>query len=196
MDKSLYIGYTRMLEYKDGEVYRLFMEESAKIHAPRVLQIGTHRADPDVSTRLDHWVPHAKEHVGFDIEAGEDVDVVGDVHRLHNYFKCHFDIIIAHSVLEHFRMPWVVATQFRIVLRTGGLLYVQTHQTFPIHGYPDDYYRFSREALEDLFGPYNLYKVLLSDYCYPCGIIPPEGFPVWNPAAQSYLNVNILSRAL
>src|SRR5262249_45205926 len=38
------------------------------------------------------------------------------------------------------------------VLKTGGLLFVQTYQTFPLHAYPFDYVRFSQEALSGLFG--------------------------------------------
>jgi hypothetical protein len=37
-------------------------------------------------------------------------------------------------------------------LKVGGLLFIQTHQAFPLHAYPYDYFRFSREAMSGLFG--------------------------------------------
>ena len=40
-------------------------------------------------------------------------------------------------------------------LKVGGLIYIQTHQSFPLHGYPHDYFRFSREALASLFGTHD-----------------------------------------
>ena len=33
------------------------------------------------------------------------------------------------------------------------LVFLSTHQTFKLHGYPFDYYRFSTRALESLFEP-------------------------------------------
>ena len=32
-------------------------------------------------------------------------------------------------------------------LKSEGVLFLQTHQTFLIHGYPSDYFRFTTEAL-------------------------------------------------
>ena len=37
------------------------------------------------------------------------------------------------------------------MLRRGGLVFVQTHQTFPLHAHPHDYWRFSTEALRLIF---------------------------------------------
>ena len=75
------------------------------------------------------------------------------------------------------------------MLQSGGVLYIQTHQTFPLHGYPHDYYRFSEQALRSLCRDSGL-VTLAAGYDGPC-TITPANCPVWNPVAEAFLNVTI-----
>ncbi len=52
-------------------------------------------------------------------------------------------------------------------LKVGGLLYIQTHQSFPLHGYPNDYFRFSQDALASLFGTTMGFEVVATNYDFP-----------------------------
>jgi hypothetical protein len=52
-------------------------------------------------------------------------------------------------------------------LRIGGVLFVQTHQSFPLHGYPLDYFRFSEDALASLFGTQMGFDVRATNYDFP-----------------------------
>ena len=52
-------------------------------------------------------------------------------------------------------------------LTVGGLIYVQTHQSFPLHAYPNDYFRFSRDALASLFGTEMGFEVVATNYDFP-----------------------------
>jgi SAM-dependent methyltransferase len=114
------------------------------------------------------WVPHAKEFLGTDIQGGPDVDVVADLHRLTDFVGAErFDVIISASTFEHLRYPHLAAHEVMKALRTGGLLFVQTHQSFPLHGYPSDYFRFSRDALASLFGTQMGFEVVATDYDFP-----------------------------
>ena len=45
-------------------------------------------------------------------------------------------------------------------LKIGGWLFLNTVQTFPLHSFPNDYFRFSTEALSALFGTKNGFKVI------------------------------------
>jgi hypothetical protein len=74
------------------------------------------------------------------------------------------------------------------------LLFVCTHQTFPLHGYPHDYFRFSAEALAGIFDDAG-FEILDGGYTYPASIIPPAEVTRWNPGAAAYLNVDVLARA-
>ncbi|HEY42978.1 MAG TPA: class I SAM-dependent methyltransferase [Anaerolineae bacterium] len=155
---------------------------------PRVLELGTKRSIPDRSTRRDKWVPNASEYLGSDIESGVDVDIVADVHRLTEVVgEEQFDVIISCATFEHFKYPHLAAHQVMKALKIGGLLFIQTHHTFPLHAYPYDYFRFSREALAGLFGTEMGFRVIETKYEFPARVYSsqiPTSF-----RAPAYLNV-------
>lgn len=155
-----------------GYLVDSFQERCAKFPQPRVLELGTRRVDPSVSTRRDSWVPNAREYVGTDIQSGLDVDLVADVHKLAEIVgEEQFDIIISCSTFEHYKYPHLAAHQIMRSLKIGGLLFVHTHQTFPLHAYPYDYFRFSKEALEGMFPTSMGMRVIGSNYEFPSRII-------------------------
>src|SRR6478736_1653615 len=120
-----------------GQLLEPFMARVGAMKAPRILELGTRQAIPGTSTRKDQFFPHASEFVGTDIEAGEDVDVIADVHRLSRYLgEESFDIILTDAGFEHFKYPHLAAHEIMKTLRIGGLVFVRTHQTFPIHAVP------------------------------------------------------------
>ncbi len=72
--------------------------------AGRLLEIGS-RARSGITRR--HLTPANWEYTGLDILAGENVDVVGDVHLLSKLFPTHrFQGVMCLSVFEHVLMPW------------------------------------------------------------------------------------------
>ena len=93
------------------------------------------------------------DYVGFDYYAGNNVDVVGDVHKLSSYFKEDekFDIIFSSACFEHFAMPWIVATEIAKMLKVGGILMIETHFSFSSHERPWHFFQFSDMALKCLF---------------------------------------------
>lgn len=162
----------------------------AALHAipnPRVLELGTKVQFAD-STHHAAWLPGGATHVMSDIEPGRDVDVVADAHDLAPFGDGEFDALIAVSTWEHLARPWIAAEQAARVLRPGGILYVGTHQTFPVHGWPSDYFRFSDAALNVLFGA-PLFSRQWSGYRMPAQIIPPATINRWDPTAPAWLVV-------
>lgn len=159
----------------------------------RVLELGTLQWEPGVPTHHSAWLPEGSEHIKSDIEAGPDVDVVSDAHDLREFENESFDAVIAVSVWEHLRYPWVAANAAARVLRPGGLLYVATHHAFPVHGYPSDYTRWTDEGLKALFDE-PLWTDRVADYRYPAVITPPPEVTRWNTAAPAYLNVDIAAK--
>ncbi len=148
-----------------------FVSRCRTMHKPRVLELGTKCPVTGPSTRRDTWIPNAGEYLGTDIEHGPDVDIIADVHRLTDVVgEQQFDIIISCSTFEHFKYPHLAAHQIMRALKIGGLLFIQTHHTYPLHGAPYDYFRFSREALAGLFGAKMGFRVLATDYEFPARI--------------------------
>ena len=151
----------------------------------RILELGTLRSTPGRPTHLRDMFP-SYDYVRSDGTAGEDVDVVADAHALSATFgPGSFDCVIAMSVWEHLRRPWDCAEEVHKVLKWGGLALIATHQTFPLHGYPQDYFRFSAEALRECF---RAFDVIQLGYAQPC-VIDPGPIPNWNPAAPAYLDI-------
>jgi len=156
-----------------------------------VLELGTMRWEQDRPTHHAHWMPDGVEHVRVDMLEGPDVDVVADAHTLVDTFGTdRFAAVIADAVWEHLVRPWVAAEQLAAVCVLGAPIYVSTHQTFPIHGYPDDYFRFSDRALASLFDE-QWWDGVESRHAYPCKIIPPAVVTRWNRSAPAYLNVDL-----
>jgi hypothetical protein len=141
------------------------------------------------------WVPHAEKFLGVDFEPGADVDVVADIHELWNAFVEQSlpmaDIVISCSTFEHIRNPFKAASNIADVMKSGAIIFVQTHQTFPLHAYPDDFWRFSTESLSAVFQDAGV-DVLDCAYLFPCKIES-----VQDPATNRYpafLNVCLIGR--
>lgn len=87
-----------------------------------------------------------------DIVEGPGVDVVADAHEMSRFLPhSYFDAAVSVSVFEHLLMPWKVVLELNKVVRVGGLILIQTHQTLGIHDHPWDYWRFSDSAWAGLF---------------------------------------------
>ena len=154
-----------------SDLEQRFMARCAELPSPSVLELGTLQSQPGRSTMHRDWVPHAAEFLGTDIEAGPDVDVVADLHRLTDVVgRERFDVILSCSTFEHLKYPTLAAHELMKALKVGGLIYIQTHQSFPLHGYPNDYFRFSQEALASLFGTQMGVEVVATNYDFPARI--------------------------
>jgi SAM-dependent methyltransferase len=162
------LGVPRSAAKPSSDLESRFMARCAELCDPSVLELGTLQSVPGRSTMHRDWVPNASEFLGTDIEAGPDVDIVADVHRLSEVVgEERFDVILSASTFEHLKYPSVAAHELMKVLRVGGQLYIQTHQAFPLHGYPHDYFRFSREALASLFGTTMGFEVVATNNDFP-----------------------------
>lgn len=92
-------------------------------------------------------------YTGFDFYAGQNVDVVGDAHKLSSYFDSgrKFDLIFSSAVFEHLYMPWIVAEEVQKLLKVGGSVFVETHFSFQAHERPWNFFQFSDVGLRALF---------------------------------------------
>ena len=166
-----------------------FKRRMAMIQPDEILRTG---AKPwPGSWQTDHWrhVPSARW-VGTDIAPGDGVDIIGDLQRLHELTTRTFDGIYSVSTLEHVERPWLAIHAMAQLLKTGGAIYLHSHQTFPLHGYPRDYFRFSIDALSMMCSDSGLF-VVAAEYGAACTITPPPDMAVWDDVAESYLDVMV-----
>lgn len=115
----------------------------------RVLELGSRAV---ISDSLWKQTIPACDYTGFDVLPGKNVDVVGDAHRLGEYFPPgSFDLVLSMAVFEHLAMPWIVAEEIARVLAPGGYLAVETHCSYAVHEMPWHFFQFSGEGLKALF---------------------------------------------
>lgn len=116
----------------------------------RILEIGSREvtAESEARERFSNAT-----YVGFDYYDGNNVDVVGDAHKLSSYFEGEeqFDLIYTSACFEHFAMPWLVATEITKLLKVGGTLFVETHFAYRAHERPWNFFQFSDMGLRVLF---------------------------------------------
>ncbi len=156
----------------------------------QVLELGTKRSIPERPTHHRDWAAGDAIYTMSDFQDGIDVDVLADAHALTATFPENtFDAVIACSVFEHIQRPWIAAPEIARVLKPGGRVFVQTHQCFPLHGYPSDYWRFTTEALETLFGDAGLRASAF--YEFPCYIVSEQEPNTKH--GQAFLNVCVIA---
>lgn len=147
------------------------------------------------SVNLDHrkHVPSAIWKTT-DIEHGPEVDLCFDLQTMWLHCESRFAGICCPSVLEHVERPWTAIHSMAAMLEDGGCLFLQTHQTFPLHFYPNDYFRFSQDALRVMCEDSGL-SVINANYECPCTIVPPKSLAgPWNTLAEAFLNVTIFAQ--
>lgn len=109
----------------------------------------------------------------FDVVDSEGVDVVGDAHRLSSYFEPNsFDFVLSVSVFEHLHSPWVVLREINRVLKPGGQVLIQTHQTVGMHDLPFDFWRYSADLWPYLLNSESGFEILDSVQDHEMHVIP------------------------
>lgn len=103
--------------------------------------------------------PFAEKFVGFDVEKNERVDFVGFNWDL-PFQDDEFDALISTQVLEHTAKITETIQEIRRVVKSGGLVYVSVPLTFPEHGIPYDFYRFTRFGLMEIFKDFEIIKMI------------------------------------
>ena len=172
-----------------------FLEREFNKPGMRVLEIGSR-----VVTGANHRSRFAQaEYVGFDFYPGENVDVVGDAHRLTEYFPkgAQFDLIFASAVFEHLHMPWVVAEEITKLLKVGGHVFVETHFSYIAHERPWNFYQFSDMGLRALFNTGLGYDLIDSGLSNPmAGFFTKHAdrYLRYRPITELYCHSEILCR--
>lgn len=126
-----------------------YLSKTFNKHGLRVLELGSRNV---TGTNLRSRFSNT-EYVGFDFYAGENVDVVGDAHKLSTYFSEEekFDLIFSSAVFEHLHMPWIAAVEIHKLLKVGGHVFIETHFSFSSHERPWHFFQFSDMGLRALF---------------------------------------------
>ena len=177
-----------------NEIVRIVSESLPK--KIKVLEIGSLIVPGQEHLSVRKLFPEA-EYVGVDMQQGNGVDVVEDFIDFAN--KCdsekhdgicyrydhenEYDLILCLDMLEHAKEPFEVIESAKQCLKGNGVLLVTSVFNFPIHEYPNDYWRFTPEC----------FKMLLRNDCrvYKIGsdLMPHTIIGIQYPE-NMYLNIN------
>lgn len=126
---------------------RAYLERHRSKFGNDVLEIGSRMTNPEC-----WWIVNRDlatgSWIGCDMQKGHGVDVVADIHNPPAEWHGRFTGILCSEVLEHVARPWVALPKIRSLLQPGGWIVVTTLTTFPVHGFPDDYYRYTTSGLK------------------------------------------------
>lgn len=90
-----------------------------------------------------------KHAIGVDMLEGPGVDVMYNLED--GVLVELFDHVECRSVLEHSRRPWLLTANIERMLVEGGTLDLSVPFCWKVHAYPSDYWRFTTEAVRELF---------------------------------------------
>lgn len=129
---------------------RTMLEQHAYLLGSNVLEIGSRIHDP-ACWYLNNRDLATGRWTGMDFQPGTNVDIVDDIEYGEHLPSCEFTGVVCSEALEHIRRPWKAVETIHRVLQPGGHVLVTTLTTFHIHGYPNDYFRYTPEGLRVLF---------------------------------------------
>jgi SAM-dependent methyltransferase len=126
--------------------------ESFQLPEP-ILEIGSYQVEGQAELINLRSLFPGKDYTGVDFRAGPGVDCVASVENLPQP-DASVGTVLALSTFEHVQKFWLGFREVERVLRPDGVFVVAAPFYFHVHAYPNDYWRFTPEALDFLLESY------------------------------------------
>jgi SAM-dependent methyltransferase len=118
---------------------------SETFHVPEpILEVGSQIVAGQEHLAVRRLFPE-KQYVGIDLHPGRGVDSVENIENL-DRDDGSVGTVLALNLFEHVERFWLGFKEIERVLRPDGLVVVSCPFHIHIHGYPNDYWRFTPEA--------------------------------------------------
>jgi SAM-dependent methyltransferase len=95
-----------------------------------------------------------KKYVGCDMRVGPGVDRIVNLHNI-DLPSATVGAALVLDTLEHVEFPHKALKEIERILRPNGMVILSSIMDFPIHDYPNDYWRFTPEAFKSLLRPFS-----------------------------------------
>jgi SAM-dependent methyltransferase len=132
--------------------------------AEPIVEFGSLQVEPGQPNDLRRLFA-GRAFVGTDMRSGPGVDRVEDLREL-TFGDGEVGTALCLDTLEHCADPAAACRELHRVVADRGLCVVSSVMFFPVHGYPEDYWRFTPEGLRVLLAPF--------DDVWACGVGHPE----------------------
>lgn len=123
------------------EQVRLIIEKLRKQHIKKILDVGG--GDGQYKNLLTQITDDYKN---LEIKKNVGVDIVGSIYKI-PLSDASVDLVTLFMVLEHLNEPTDALKECHRVLAKNGYLAITTVQYWHTHNYPNDYFRYTRQAL-------------------------------------------------
>lgn len=118
-----------------------------------VVEFGSLQVEPGQPNDLRSLFRH-RTFVGTDMRPGPGVDRVEDLRSL-SYADGEIGTALCLDTLEHCEDPLRACRELHRVLRDGGVCVISSVMFFPVHGYPQDFWRFTPEGFRLLLAEFD-----------------------------------------
>jgi SAM-dependent methyltransferase len=118
-----------------------------------VYEFGAYRVSGQAHMPLVRDFFPGRKYVGCDMRMGPGVDEVQDLHAL-ALPDASVGTAILFDTIEHVSDPMRALQEVDRILVPGGIVLMTSVFYFPVHAYPDDYWRFTASAFASLLRPF------------------------------------------
>lgn len=134
-----------------------------EVEGKKIIEVGARDVNGSPRAIIEGLRPGT--YLGVDIEMGPCVDEVCHAENLvKRYGRESFDVVVSLECLEHIREWRKTISNFKQILRPGGILYLTTRsKNFPYHGFPYDFWRYEIDDLKRIFSDFKI-EILLKDH--------------------------------
>jgi hypothetical protein len=177
---------------------REFFRHIAALPSGTLLELGSRNRSGNT---IDHKIPPGWKYIGADVLAGEHVDLIADAHELSRHVAPRsIDAVFSRSTFEHLAMLWKAVLEINQILVMGGLVLIASHQTWPVHEYPCDYFRFSDQAWHSLLNPATGFEIIRTGMGLTASVRPhvidSDGVAGLEAFGNAYLGSAVLARKI
>jgi SAM-dependent methyltransferase len=95
-----------------------------------------------------------KKYIGADMRQGLGVDVILNLHQIGLPPETSGTVLV-YDTLEHVEYPRKALEEIHRILKPDGIVIISSVMKFPIHDYPNDYWRFTPEGFRSLLNIFN-----------------------------------------
>ena len=134
-----------------SKITRRNLDEFLKKHASseRIVDVGSGNSS------YNRFFPNR---IAVDLDPARKPDIIGDAHNL-PFGDGEVDAILSTDVFEHLKDPVRAVSEMKRVLKKGGKVIFVTRFIFPIHDSPNDFWRFTKYGLMELFNDFEILEL-------------------------------------